>query len=344
MRKSTSMLLCGIASSCVLALTGCTLEKTYGSTAVSANPYTPATVTVGDKSLVWRQNIKETALHMIKESRKACYLSMYELGDMDILQALADAHRRGVDVRLILDATEKHTLQTAIPFLQKEHIPYHLYRVKGGISHIKSLITDEQGKPQMFDELMGGMNFGPHSWDNFDASVRIQHANSDFERLFFRDWKVSAGQQEPEPRSTQFLVDRQIEPSMIQAIQGAKRSIDLECFDLSDAAFIRQLILAHQRGVNIRVLLEPREKQNKYSGRKLAQAGIQVKFYKHEGKEILHAKIASIDDGEVVYVGSANFTHQGFQVNHEGDIILRRIPQFGQSIQKSLDMEWQRSS
>lgn len=342
-RKNGRQLLQWSLIGIIVSLTGCTFDKTYGDVGSGNSLYTPSAVSVSDKTLYWRQEIKKAALNMIKLSRKVCYLSMYELGDPDLLQALANAHKRGVDVRLVLDATEKHTLDTAIPFLKQEGIPYHLYRVNRGISHIKSLVTDSNGSYTTFDELMGGMNFGPHSWNNLDASVFIHATNSDFERLFLHDWTVSAGNDEPQEHSSQFVIDQQIEPAMLQAIQTAQHSIDIEIFDLTDAECIQHLLAAQRRGVHVRVLMEPTEKQNHQTAKRLEQAGVEVKFYRHVDHEILHAKLLSIDQGNIIFVGSANFTHQGFHVNHEGDTVIRNVPQFAESIRQSLDMEWKRS-
>jgi cardiolipin synthase A/B len=341
-KRLGTLMVYGFVSVLLLFVPGCTWTVTNSGVAHSALQL-PSSVREGENLLVWRSDIKKVALDMIQNSKRIVHMTMYELGDPDILNALAEAHRRGVDVRLVLDATESHTKQMAIPFLEKEGIPYRLLHVSNGISHIKSLVTDDAGSAHRYRELMGGMNFGPNSWNNLDASVLLEHTTNDFEELFQRDWETSAGVKTVEVHSSLFYYDRQIEPVMIQSLQQAKESIEIAAFNLSDPTFIRQLTTAASRGVKIRVLLEPKERQNQNTAKVLRNAGVEVKFYRPVQNEILHAKLVSVDGGKVVWIGSANFSRQAFQINHEGDLVFHNAFAFGKSIHDCLNAEWERS-
>jgi cardiolipin synthase len=329
----------------VLLLPGCSWTTSNDSTFLGISTAHLPPTQDGSNTLYWGVDIKKKVLEMIQQSRRICHLTMYELGDSDVLHALSDAYTRGVDVRLVLDATEPHTEKVAIPYLEQAGIPFRLLRVSNGISHIKSLVTDDGKASNLYNEIMGGMNFGSQSWNNLDASVYLEHTSQDFEELFERDWAVAAGSSSSsssEIRSTLFLYDRQIKAQMLEAVQQAKHRIDIAAFNLSDSELIQQLLLATSRGIQVRVLLEPTEKQNQKTAKLLRRAGVQVAFYKHIKNEILHAKILSIDDGSMVWIGSANLSRQAFQINHEGDLVFRNAFAFGDTIRACLDKEWQR--
>ena len=52
--------------------------------------------------------------------------------------------------------------------------------------------------------------------------------------------------------------------------------------------------------------------------------------------ELLHAKIMSIDDGTIFFIGSSNFSRQAFEINHEGDMELLHVATFGQRVDQDI--------
>ncbi len=132
----------------------------------------PTPVTMGDDTLLWGPEIKPEALQMIDHSTMFCHLTMYELSDMDILDALNQAQKRGVQVEVVVDATEPHSQSIAIPYLHAHHIPVRTLSIPGGISHIKSLVVMTS---RGMEALLGGMNFGAYSWGNRTAYSNAVH-------------------------------------------------------------------------------------------------------------------------------------------------------------------------
>ncbi|KYP80864.1 phospholipase D-like domain-containing protein [Ferroacidibacillus organovorans] len=318
----------------VILVTGC------DPIGLTSDPAVPAATVEQGMTLLWGPEIKSEALQMIQASTVFCHLTMYELGDQDILASLRKAKQRGVDVRVILDATEPHSQTIALPFLRKYHIPVSLLAISGGISHIKSLVTENSTG---LHALMGGMNFGPWSWENHDASVYISHAENGFEGLFQQDDARANGWPEasvayPLP----LLYDSQIEPAVLEAISGAKRTVDVEAFALTSRSFITALETAAARGVTVRVLLDAKQGYNHRSAARLARAGISVKYYAPYQGEYLHAKIVNVDHGSVLFVGSSNFSYHGFSVNHEGDLELIQVPRMGATVASDFNTQWGR--
>jgi len=304
----------------------------------AADQFPPPTVD-GNMTLYFGPSIKVEALSMIHRAKKVCYLTMYELGDGDIIQALEDAHRRGIDVKVIVDATEKHSQSSALQ-LEQAGILVHRYQIRGGISHIKSLLTDDSTGA---NELIGGMNFGAQSWENNDASVSIEHAGSEFAALFARDWEESAGSSAPDVVSTTLLYDQRIKPSLLSMIRGAKHRIVVEAFDLTDRDVIPAFIDAKRRRVDVRILLESSQQPNVRTADLLQQANVPVRYYNPYGSEWLHAKMIAVD-GASVLIGSANFSYHAFYINHEGDLFLPNSAKFAAAITKNFDVCWARAT
>lgn len=289
-------------------------------------------------TLVWGKDVKQAALDLIRASRQYCWLDMYELSDPDILSALADARRRGIDTRVVVDATESHSQQTGVPALQKAGVPVASLRISHGISHIKLLVTDAGA-------LMGGMNFGAHSWDNNDASVRVDHPNPSYRTVFLWDWSRARGGAGGKPAlHDPVYVDGAIERQVVRAIEGAHSEIDMEAFDLSEWDVLDALTAAAKRGVAVQVLLDPGQSQNRKAASELRAAGATVRFYKPYGNEWMHAKILDVDGGSTFIIGSANFTHQAYTYNHEGDLVLHQVPAFHQALMQNLSAELARGT
>lgn len=321
----------GMAASVV---TGC---QTVG----TVDSEVPAAVTAGSQTLLWGPEIKSEALRMIDASTVFCHLTMYELGDPDVLAALARARARGVDVKVILDATEPHSQDVALPYLRWHGVPVRVLRVPGGISHIKSLVTNGTGGGMR--ALLGGMNFGSQSWSNHDASVYFSQAGSSFEALFQEDYAQAGGLPEPSLRFPSPLVyDRQIEPALLSAVGGAKQSVVVEAFAFTSRDLIAALAAAVARGVTVEVILDPGQSYNRRTARELEQAGVRVRFYEPYQGEYLHAKIVSVDHGREFFVGSANFSFHGFSVNHEGDVELTDASAFARSFEADAAMQYER--
>jgi len=78
----------------------------------------------------------------------------------------------------------------------------------------------------------------------------------------------------------EIYIDRQIKPKVIELINNAKRSIDIEMFILSDRDVIKALRKASSRGIRVRIILDPHRRENHYTFDKFLDSAIEVKFYR----------------------------------------------------------------
>jgi phosphatidylserine/phosphatidylglycerophosphate/cardiolipin synthase-like enzyme len=115
--------------------------------------------------------------------------------------------------------------------------------------------------------------------------------------------------------------DRPITRAVRPLLQKARERIDVAIFFLTHKGIAKDLIEAHQRGVKVRIIMDATAAKNGYAKHELVrQAGVPVKIENWGGK--MHMKSAAID-GEVVVLGSMNWTSAGERGNDENTIVLR---------------------
>jgi phosphatidylserine/phosphatidylglycerophosphate/cardiolipin synthase-like enzyme len=107
---------------------------------------------------------------------------------------------------------------------------------------------------------------------------------------------------------------------VVAAIQGAQRDILVQAYSFTAPAIAAALIEAHQRGVEVRVVVDAGEARDRRSqAARLAQAGVPVRV---DGRHaIAHNKVMVLD-GRVVLTGSFNFTTAAQQHNAENLLVV----------------------
>ena len=104
----------------------------------------------------------------------------------------------------------------------------------------------------------------------------------------------------------------------------ANKYIYIPVFYITKKELINELISAHQRGVEVKIINDATNASNKHTiHHQLREAGIKVKTENYAGK--LHSKAMIIDD-EYSIIGSMNFTKQGENVNDENCLIIKNAP------------------
>lgn len=109
------------------------------------------------------------------------------------------------------------------------------------------------------------------------------------------------------------------EPRLVAFVDSAQRSIDVELYQFSNSALKAALVRAVQRGVAVRVILEPKVDTNFETAEFLSGKGVAVRLA-WQGFANTHAKSA-VADGECVLVGSINWSQRGVDSNREAAVI-----------------------
>ena len=131
----------------------------------------------------------------------------------------------------------------------------------------------------------------------------------------------------------QLLTEKAIYEATLTLIKTAKpqQQIDLAMFYLSERQIVKALIAAHQRGVKLRVLLDPnkdafgRQKNgipNRQVASELNAAGITVRWCNTQGEQCHSKMIIKHDAAQAeLILGSANFTARNLKnYNLESDL------------------------
>lgn len=130
---------------------------------------------------------------------------------------------------------------------------------------------------------------------------------------------------------------------VVRLIDGARRSVDVEVYLLTERDVLAALERAQARGVSVRVMLEPHPygggAGNREAFDRLAGDRIAVKPTRHRFK-YTHEKAIVVDDA-VALISTANFTHSAFTHNREYGYV-DRAPQDVREIAAIFTADWQR--
>ena len=111
-----------------------------------------------------------------------------------------------------------------------------------------------------------------------------------------------------------------IDKPLIAIFDNAQRSIHVAMFSFTLDSYADALIRAHERGVEVKVVLDKGQARGRGSdARKLEAAGIPVRY--GAGSGLMHHKF-SIVDGRLVTTGSYNATWRGTHRNNENAVVI----------------------
>lgn len=124
---------------------------------------------------------------------------------------------------------------------------------------------------------------------------------------------------------------------LITFINSAKKSVHVMIYSLTLDEVSSALIQAHERGVDVKVLMDNTQAGGQYSeDEKLIAAGLAVKIVNLPSTHIFHNKITLID-GERFSTGSFNYTQNADTGNAENLIMISN-----QKMTQKLEQEFQR--
>ena len=203
---------------------------------------------------------------------------------------------------------------------------------EGDIMHNKFFIVDGRhlwtGSTNVSDSGTGGYN--ANLVTVLDSERVARWYTEEFEQMYEDGRYHRDKRTRPEMRTrvgdTEIEVlfspqDRPITRRVRRLLRDADERIDIAVFFLTHKGIAGDLIAAHERGVQVRVLLDATAATNGYTKHEILRAaGIPVIVERWGGK--MHMKSAAID-GEWVITGSMNWTSAGEGGNDENTILLR---------------------
>jgi len=143
-------------------------------------------------------------------------------------------------------------------------------------------------------------------------------------------------------RSLIVLPDDTAQP-LLDALAGAKQSLCVKMFSFSDPGLLAAVVAAHQRGVKVRVMLNPArrsgEAENEVTHKKLAQAGVDV-IDTNPAFDVTHEKSMVIDDATAV-VHSANWEPKNLTETRDYAVFTTHRHEVDE-IYQCFDADWHR--
>lgn len=138
------------------------------------------------------------------------------------------------------------------------------------------------------------------------------------------------------------LPDDSVQP-ILDAIDGAKKSLRIKMFIFTDPSLLDAVIAAHKRGVDVRIMLNPKRRsgvsENDESRSKLEAAGIAVRD-SNPAFDLTHEKSMVVDD-KTAFVKSLNWQTKNLTGTRDYAVVTRHAHEVEEII-KGFEADWNR--
>lgn len=118
----------------------------------------------------------------LSKAKKTIQVQAYSFTNTEIAKALADAKKRGVDVRVVLDKSQETEQYSSATFLANAGIPVHIDR-EFQIAHNKIMIIDG------IDIITGSFNFTKSAENSNAENCLVIHGNKQLADLYSKNWE-----------------------------------------------------------------------------------------------------------------------------------------------------------
>lgn len=266
-------------------------------------------------------------LDNINAAQKSIDIAIYGYSRIPAIEdALKNAQKRGVQIRLIYDTDVKgeniyENTFDLVKIIGNSNSDKNSAEA-GAIMHNKFYIFDDKivitGSANLSHTDMSGYNSNVIAVINSPKIAEVY--KNEFEQMYggkFHLVKVSDQKDENIYFSPQ---DKAITEAVLPLIKGAKNYIYIPAFLITERRMTSELILAKRRGVDVKIITDALNASSKYSKvKELREAGISVKIENYAGK--MHSKSMIIDD-KFLIIGSMNFSYNGENKNDENTLVL----------------------
>lgn len=255
---------------------------------------------------------------LIDNSARSVRITMYELTDRTAINALIDAHHRGVDTKVILDAAFHGHQTNAETFQQLSDAGVGVkWAPNGVIYHQKTITVDDTAA------AVGTGNLVPHYYSNSRDAWILDTNPADVSAItatFDTDYTAPPSGRPPEATPTPNLIwSPAARASFLQRIDQAAHSVDVTSEELKDRAVLSALDKAARRGVNCRIVLTANPAWA-HAVAEVSAAGCSVHLFPETGL-YMHEKILLTDDTMLI-IGSQNLSTTSLLENRELSVTL----------------------
>jgi len=276
----------------------------------------------------YRGGPDEALAEAIGAARASVELAIYDLDSWHLRDALLDAHRRGVAVRMVIE--DDNFDRPEIQALLEAGIPIVLDR-RNASMHDKFAVIDR------YEVWTGSMNFtisDAYRSDNNLIRLRSTHLAenylAEFEEMFSAGQfgaNSPAGSPYPEFTINDALIETYFSPEddtaarIIALIEAAQESIRFLAFSFTSDDIAAAMLSATERGVQVAGVFEASQYSSNVGTEfdNLLAAGLDVRLDGNPNQ--MHHKVIIIDR-QIVITGSYNFSKSAETSNDENTLIL----------------------
>ena len=264
--------------------------------------------------------------------------ALYHLNAAPIADALIEAHRRGVQVRVV---TETDNIdETAIGRLREVGIPVADDGDPDSFMHHKFFVIDERYVwTGSYNTTYNGAYRNNNNVIFIDSMPLAYNFTQEFRELF-RQMRTekSSGASVVHPKVTlsdgtqiftHFSPENNISSSLLKEIGSAKTSIHFMAFSFTQDALGSAMRDSFESGIDVRGVFEKRQVDDRYSEyNAMKKAGVRVTLDRN--RRAMHHKVIVID-AETVITGSYNFSKRAEERNSENLLIIKGNPNIAQA-------------
>ena len=279
-------------------------------------------------SKTYRGGPDQDLAQAIRRSRLSVDVAVLQLNLWSIRDALLDAHRRGIRVRMVTDSD--YLDEDEVQSLIDAGIPVIADR-RESTMHNKFVVIDQ------FEVWTGSMNFTvSETYRNNNTLLRIrssqlaQNYTTEFEEMFLDDHFGSGSPPNtPNPQLTIdgvtlqscFSPDDRCIDLLTAAISAARQRIVFMAYSFTSDDLADALIDRRAHGVDIQGVMESSQVASNIGTdfEQLLSSGIDIRLDSNPAQ--MHEKVIVID-GNTVAVGSFNFTYSAATRNDENLLLI----------------------
>jgi phosphatidylserine/phosphatidylglycerophosphate/cardiolipin synthase-like enzyme len=257
-------------------------------------------------------------LRAVQGARSSVEVVMYELSDPTLEQALANARKRGVNVRVLLSGgyygEGSSFNKAAYRKLRETGVAVRWSPSRFALTHQKTLVVDDRMAYIMTLNLVTkdyptSRDFAVADTDKPDLSA--------IEKTFDADWN---NRYLKPPHGVDLVWSPGAFAPELSLINSARHTIDIYNEEMDDSDITDALQAAARRGVDVKVVMTDSSDWNS-AFNSLIRAGAHVRTYAPDASLYIHAKMILVD-GRRAFLGSQNFSPTSLDFNRELGIIL----------------------
>ena len=283
----------------------------------------------------------------ILNAKKSVYLKMFHLTNDEVVEALIQAKKKGVEVKVILDRKSMLLSRFSDPYkkLLDNQVSVLKSTKKFSITHEKSMTVDHTVA------LITAINLTKNYKTTRDFGIITKDAAvvAEVESVFQADWQNATDKKGITPNLTNpFLIWSPVNSreKIVALIEFAKRSIDLEVENFGNADIQQALVVAAKKGIHVRVLVPLCDKNfNPFHNVKYIQQMESEKIHTRvmpspstEKVPYMHSKMILVD-GQAMYIGSVNFSNNSTQKARELGLIFSN-DKVAKQISEIYELDW----